>query len=75
MHRSNRHVIRSARRRARTALPTLRGAERLRRVDPSATSTVAPDERRPLAQLRGFAILCEEETRCYELRGAHSAAW
>src|SRR5882724_184704 len=31
--------------------------------------------RRRLAQLRGFAILRGEETRCYELRGAHPAAW
>jgi len=30
---------------------------------------------RRLAQLRGFAILRGEETRCYELRGAHPAAW
>jgi membrane protein YdbS with pleckstrin-like domain len=57
--RSNQHPFRSPRRRARAALP---GAERLRRVDPSATSTSAPDEHRPLAQLRGFAILCGEET-------------
>jgi hypothetical protein len=28
-----------------------------------------------LAQLQGFAILRWEETRCYELRGAHPAAW
>jgi hypothetical protein len=46
MHRSNQHPIRSPRRRARAALPALRGAERLRRVDPSATSTAAPHERR-----------------------------
>src|SRR6266851_5642076 len=31
--------------------------------------------RRRLAQLRGVAILRGEETRCYELRGAHPAAW
>src|SRR5229473_3637719 len=31
--------------------------------------------RRRLAQLRGFAILRGEETRCYELRGPHPAAW
>ncbi len=31
--------------------------------------------RRMLAQLREFAILRAEETRCYELRGARPAAW
>ena len=31
--------------------------------------------RRMLAQLREFAIVRAEETRCYELRGAHPAAW
>ena len=46
MHRSNQHPIRSPRRCARAALPALRGAECLRRADPSATSITAPDERR-----------------------------
>jgi hypothetical protein len=34
VHRSNQHPIRSPRRHAQAALPALRGAERLRRVDP-----------------------------------------
>jgi hypothetical protein len=45
MHRSNQHPIRSPRRCA-SSVVALRWAERLRRVDPSATSTTAPDERR-----------------------------
>jgi hypothetical protein len=39
MHRANHNPIRSPRRRVRAALPALRGAARLRRLDPSATST------------------------------------
>ena len=40
LYRSNRHPIRS---RTRAALPALRGAPHLRRIDPSASSTAAPD--------------------------------
>src|SRR5229473_321237 len=46
--------------------PSTYAASIRRRVEPL---------RRRLAQLRGFAILRGEETRCYELRGAHPAAW
>src|SRR5882724_12119620 len=41
LHRSNQ--IRSPPRRTRAALPALRGAQHLRRIDPSASSTAAPE--------------------------------
>ena len=43
LHRSNQHRIRSPPRRTRAALPALRGAQHLRRIDPSASSTAAPE--------------------------------
>src|SRR6266851_5642073 len=43
LHGSIQHPIRSPPRRTRAALPALRGAQHLRRIDPSASSTAAPE--------------------------------